>query len=389
MMVRACLLFSVVILVGLVCSQPSPPPVNFKRVDLISFNPEAVCNDGSSAVYYYRAGSGSGSRIWTLYLEGGGLCWDKVSCESRWQYSSHFMTSTQLPLVLNDTTMSQDVNHWGINSSNKTANPHFYNANQVYIWYCTSDMWAGNTKTAAVDSWVFRGKVVVESVVQHLAKTQSISEAEYVLLTGFSAGGMGVLHNADFVGDLVHTVAPNATYKAFVDSGWLLDLPYYDQNYISPRLQMQTAYKNFNIQSDVDCMNVFAPSGEQWRCTFADQVVPFIRSPLFVAGYQYDIPFLGNVSPPPFNATMGESAYIFRGTYLMQSSSLPYQFAPNCYCHGVQSYDTRWNVILINGMSASSSVWSFLMGQTPSGMRNIDSCKDLGCNPTCSCVWPY
>lgn len=36
---------------------------------------------------------------------------DIQSCQNRWNTTKHLMTSTQLPEILNDTTMSTDVNH--------------------------------------------------------------------------------------------------------------------------------------------------------------------------------------------------------------------------------------------------------------------------------------
>ena len=44
----------------------------YSRYDLDAVDPDAICNDGSSGVYYFRAGSGTGSTKWVLRLEGGG-----------------------------------------------------------------------------------------------------------------------------------------------------------------------------------------------------------------------------------------------------------------------------------------------------------------------------
>lgn len=361
---------------------------NFKRVSLTDLNPDAVCNDGSPATYFYRQGSGSGSGIWTIYLEGGGFCNDIPSCQARWKSTEHFMTSTQLPEILNDTAMSPDVNHWGINSGNETANPHFYNANQVYLWYCSSDLHAGDVAASnETGGYHFRGKVIVQTLIQHLLTVQSppLTQAKYILLTGFSAGGMGVLNNADFVGSMLSKAVPDATYKAYADSGWLLDIPTYGQSW-SSRLQMQTLYKNFNAQFDASCVAALEPVGQAYRCTFGDTVNAFITTPLFIAQYQFDMPFMNDVRPP-FNTSTWEYASMLRRDMLMQTAALPSQFSPNCYCHGVESYDTRWNVIHVNGTTASDAVYNFFINGENS--RNVDTCDSFICNPTCSCVWPY
>jgi len=377
----------VALLLCAVCALSVHGAADFKKVPLTDLNPYAVCNDGSPATYFYRAGSGSGAGIWTIYFEGGGFCVDIPSCTSRWNGQRHFMTSKQLPAILNDTTLSQDVNHWGINSGNATANPHFYNANQVYLWYCSSDTYAGNvTASNATGNWHFRGKVIVQTLILHLLKqSPSLSAAKQILLTGFSAGALGVLNNADYVGQLLQQAAPQAEYKAYADSGWLLDVPEYRSGNPPSRAGIQLLYRNFNATLNANCEAIYKSRGEGWRCMFADYVYPFITTPLFVAGYQFDSPFLNDVAPP-FNASTGEYAELLRQSFLMQAGPLPAFFSPNCYCHGVESYDTRWNYIKVNGTTASEAVWDFLNGKPT---RNHDTCAPLGCNPTCSCIWPY
>ena len=55
--------------------------------------PQAVCNDGTPAAYYLQKGTGSGANRWVLYLEGGFWCWDKSSCDLRYN-TSHFQMSS-------------------------------------------------------------------------------------------------------------------------------------------------------------------------------------------------------------------------------------------------------------------------------------------------------
>jgi len=291
------------------------------------------------------------------------------------------MTSTLLPLQLNDSTVSKDLNHGGINSGDQTVNPHFYNANQVYLWYCSSDNYAGNRK---INGYYFAGHIIVKALIDHLLNVQSpsLKTAKLVLLTGFSAGGFGVLNNADYVASLIANASPGIIFKAFVDSGWLADFPGYNST-AGPRNLIQQAFKYFYLQLDQSCVAAL-PYSQQWRCSFADYVLPFITTPIFVAGYQYDSPFVDVY--PPFNNQTGTYAATSRNNYLMQTSDLPFLFAPNCYCHGVQAYDARWNGIKIDGVTASESVWNFLAG-TVSSSRSVDSCETVDCNPTCTCVY--
>jgi len=235
----------------------------------------------------------------------------------------------------------------------------------------------------ATGGWAFRGKVIVQTLVEHLLTVQGMTQAKQVLLTGFSAGGFGVLNNADFVGQLVQKGAQAATYKAYADSTWDQDVPTFNPGDQDSRYTVQELHTNFHAIFDDSCEAVYAAAGEQWRCLFGVYVYPFISTPLFVAGYQYDMPFLGDVGPPFTNAT-GAYAAVLKDGFLMQTRPLNAFFSPNCYCHGVESYDARWNYITVNGTTASTAVWNFLNGQ-PS--RNVDTCTTIGCNPTCSCVF--
>ena len=49
------------------------------------------------------------------------------------------------------------------------------------------------------------GHYNVKAVLDHLANTTAFKHADNLLLSGGSAGGIGVFHNADFVGDYIKT----------------------------------------------------------------------------------------------------------------------------------------------------------------------------------------
>ena len=53
------------------------------KIKLTSVDPLAVCNDGSPAVYYWKKSSNPSNNKWLVFLEGGGQCYDKKSCQKR------------------------------------------------------------------------------------------------------------------------------------------------------------------------------------------------------------------------------------------------------------------------------------------------------------------
>src|SRR5580765_6151848 len=96
---------------------------------------QAVCNDGSPAVYYFRPGSGTGANRWVIFLAGGGFCFSVETCDLRSMFTPQLMTSSNTPATV-------QVN--GLLSESRVQNPDFYNANHVAILYCSSDLWSGN-----------------------------------------------------------------------------------------------------------------------------------------------------------------------------------------------------------------------------------------------------
>ena len=130
----------------------------------------------------------------------------------------------------------------GIFSRQSTLN-NFAGWNQVFVYYCSSDDWAGSASNVhlsttdrngmPVDYLInFRGADIVEAVVGTLQREPDqrpityennegvtrvlpdLDKAELVLFTGSSAGGNGVKNNVDRVGELLRK-----TNKRNPDSG--------------------------------------------------------------------------------------------------------------------------------------------------------------------------
>eukprot|EP00037_Helgoeca_nana_P017614 m.166862 g.166862 ORF g.166862 m.166862 type:complete len:307 (-) comp24068_c0_seq1:1151-2071(-) len=127
-------------------SPPPPPPSGLLKVELTkaAATDGAVCLDGSPPVYYFRAGAGSGSRSYILFLEGGGWCagigtpvggFD--SCLAR--------SITGLGSSLGyGPTMSGSGEAGALFSTDPTVNPRFHNWNVAYAKYCDGGSFSGN-----------------------------------------------------------------------------------------------------------------------------------------------------------------------------------------------------------------------------------------------------
>jgi hypothetical protein len=164
-------------------------PVIGTKEGLSSIDPLAVCNDGSEAVYYFAAASNPDrARVWQIWLQGGGNCWDEASCSGR----DKPLTSTNIPdseaLCWGPCFPDTWPMPGGVLSS---SDPSFGGSNKAYVKYCTSDMHIGDRGSeGSPNGWQFRGLRVVRAVVKDL-EGKGLSAGDTVVLSGCSAGAMG------------------------------------------------------------------------------------------------------------------------------------------------------------------------------------------------------
>lgn len=156
------------------------------KLDLKKF-PAALCLDGSAGAYYFRRASSTNStKRWVISLEGGGECTQNETCYHR--SSSRLGSSKSYA----DTEKLVQFVH---TDSNK--NP-LYDWNHVRIKYCSGDLYMGS-KESREWTWGahFRGADIFRAVVQNLVTTQNLTLATAIVLTGESAGGIGVFMHLD------------------------------------------------------------------------------------------------------------------------------------------------------------------------------------------------
>nr|CAG4636854.1 EOG090X02ZJ [Ceriodaphnia reticulata] len=195
------------------CNSREPPPTQ----KILLKDKSAVCNDGSPAGYFIR--KSYGSKRWIVFLEGGWYCYDKRSCESRWSRLRGFMTSNMWP----DTRQVS-----GILSPDPEENPYWWNANHVYVPYCSSDSWSGSSPAGSTSRFAFMGSIILQEVLRDLLP-QGLLNASKLMLTGSSAGGTGVMLNLDRVTDFLRTQGSSAEVRGVTDSAplfifqWLFD----------------------------------------------------------------------------------------------------------------------------------------------------------------------
>ena len=192
---------------------PKAPVAPGKDLRKLTLNaPNAICNDGSPAVIYIRpAADPAKNNEWIFHLQGGGSCDDYEECRIRWcgeeNYDAAKMSSRWTP---------DGIQGHGIFSN--SPDNSFAGANQVFLYYCSSDTWAGQKSESVVTNrddpnqqytLNFHGHTIVEATLQILragatsddgqVTMPDLNDATDILFTGTSGGSAGVTNNIDWL----------------------------------------------------------------------------------------------------------------------------------------------------------------------------------------------
>lgn len=102
---------------------------------------------------------------------------------------------------MTSTTWTETRDIGGILSPLATENPYWYNANHVFVPYCSSDSWSGSrAKPESRDSFRFMGSLIVRQVMADLIPLGlGNPQGADLVMAGSSAGGLGVMLNLDKV----------------------------------------------------------------------------------------------------------------------------------------------------------------------------------------------
>lgn len=144
----------------------------------------------ATGVYYGPPLAANGTTDWTLFLEGGGWCYDEGSCAERRRKSPSLMSSAGWP---------KQVFPDGVLSAYPSHDP-LWTAHKLYVKYCTSDGHMGDRAASpATYGLHFRGRRVIAAAVAAMkAKGLGQGTARHrVFFGGASAGGRGAMVSVD------------------------------------------------------------------------------------------------------------------------------------------------------------------------------------------------
>ena len=317
---------------------------------------QAVCNDGSPAVYYFRQGTGSGSNNWIVFLAGGGFCYSVESCHERMLDTPELMTSKGKPATF--------VGN-GILSDLAAQNPDFFNANHVAIPYCSSDLWSGDReKSSATGGYKFRGLKIVRAIINDLrrAGNNPLFNAKRILFSGTSAGGIGVMVHLDWLA----AQFPAAEVRGVNDAGWtpaqILDLPI-----PGTAFPIQQALQLWNGKPDASCVQ--ANPSRKFVC-YSSAVYPDLSTPLMVQMSQYDPVFLAALGVKyPFDPNEQVIADLFASAVRDSLSNVDAALSPRTNTHGILPY-RLFRGLKVNGFSLQQLLGNWFFGR-PGPIKQI------------------
>uniref|UniRef100_A0A8C6WVJ9 Uncharacterized protein n=1 Tax=Neogobius melanostomus TaxID=47308 RepID=A0A8C6WVJ9_9GOBI len=362
-------------------------------------NTQVTCNDGTAAGFYLK--EFRGSRRWLLFLEGGWCCYSRETCDFRYQ---------NMPRLMSSSTWPQTKRGSGILSSQTEENPHWHNANIVFIPYCSSDVWSGtgpapNPLPRPRAEYTFMGSLIIREVIKDLIP-KGIKQAKVVMLAGSSFAcpqrwGTGVLLNIDRVASQLEQMGAEAQVRGLVDSGWFLESKQQRSPNCpatvscSPEDAIKIGLRLWNGVVPERCRRLYK-KGEEWQCFFGHKLYSTMTSPLFVVQWLFDEEQLRveNIYMGSQRMSQEQWQYIQNlGRELKTSlSDVTAAFAPSCLSHTMLT-KSNWITFQVKGTSLPRALqcWDKNLeatrnNRTPARgcpFHLVDTCQWPQCNPTC------
>jgi hypothetical protein len=363
-----------------------------------------TCMDGTPAAYYFRPSS-TKSTTWQISLEGGGACYDQETCTSR---SKGALGSSK------NYKPTLEAEKWM--SASSTANPDFYDANTVYVPYCSSDTHRGQQNTTSALTWgfYFSGHLNLVAIVNDIKQKQpeAWNNMKQMLLTGGSAGGIGTIYNADWLGTVM---PPSASIKAAPLGGWFFPGNYADQVKKGRSWSPPSLFPDFanHTASDHRLQYVFINSlwkpflsptciahqkqGEEYHCSTAHVAYHFVHTPMYIMENMYDtnqISAQGGLPRNQFNSDEGKRYIQYFGIG-MRNSTFVLKKGDGIFLSSCLDHTSGLHVggsTTINGKLSGQILGDWFFDRANPSVVLRDTCdatnNDLPCNPTCDGLGP-
>eukprot|EP00605_Chrysophyceae_sp_TOSAG23-4_P002507 GSChrysophyteH1.ASY1.ANO1.2770.1 assembled CDS len=347
----------------------------------------AKCLDGTSAGYYYQSSSNvADAKKWVIFLNGGGECDNENGCKK--QVDTSLGSSKYFPVESN-------ANGWFAGSDDCNINPKFCSWNHVFNPYCSQDLHSGQMKAPSNETWglQFSGHHIISAILDDM-DSKGLSSAEEIVVSGASAGGLGVWMNVDYIAERY----PRARVTGLSIAGFY----YFSTFYTGPGARQwdeqgtmadfresawPATYKLYDAFVDTDCAQREASAP---GCMVANVSFPYIQTPVFVVQSLSDKVVLQyHDMLPDVSAERRilreQEVFLHQWQVNMTAAISPAGprkvsgiFAAACWIH------TEFNHAqpIVNGLNYLQAFEKFYTGD--GDHVSIDECGDgILCNPTC------
>ena len=247
----------------------------------------AVCLDGSPGGYYIRRPvvASNTSKV-LIFHEGGGWCGSDANCLDR--SHSHLGSSRSYPSQISGDEGIEDVALYA----------YLQDYTIVYAKYCDGTSWTGNVDdpisvyngtAGKYETIYYRGRRLLDALIDHLLQTQGVDEADVVLYGGCSAGSLTAYLHIDYLRTRLSSVTNLA---GFGDS--MYSIPYKSYDSVNHFLRMlQWGYRAWNASLSINnrCREHYASLSrpeDAFMCLYGSIVVNYVLTPTLVVNSKYD-----------------------------------------------------------------------------------------------------
>ena len=328
-----------------------------------------ACLDGSEYGVYFRPNTSSTK--WTVFLEGGGWCYNEEQCHSRASVSSPDATAGQ-----------GSSKHWGptsgcgcMNVKDDGSGAIDDTCNCLFLPYGDGASFSGfrpepwPVPGKPGQTLTFRGIKNLDAGIDFAVKN-GLEKATDFVLSGGSAGGLSTFLHADRVAARVSAVAPAATVRAAPFTGFFLDHSNFHHTAGNYTSEMEYIFRMQNLSFGVDggltvACDTLHPHNP-WLCFMSPHMAGLIKTPFFMFNSRYDAWQLANINQAGWKTAAEQKAVLQYGVDFLAdwapvvpTSGRNGAFITTCICHGC-----NWTSFVLDGKNAYAHYADWVMGVT-------------------------
>ncbi|KRX10910.1 hypothetical protein PPERSA_12034 [Pseudocohnilembus persalinus] len=229
------------------------------------------------------------SKKFIIFFQGGGWCYG----DSEQKAKEHCFQRIEDNFFASLKQFGQNEYMTGILSHNPDINPEFFDYTVIYINYCDGTGHQGYVEEPVqVDDnkqvWM-RGKNNTLTVLNYAKEHLNINQAEKVIVSGTSAGGLSALTWVDYIADYLKEENENVQVFGIPDSGFFLDYPSVidGENKLLNKLKHLLAISNKNSKYiNQECQN--DNQDQPYKCMLPQYLINYIKTPILLVNSGYD-----------------------------------------------------------------------------------------------------